>query len=316
MKLDRRIADCEAGLLWRKVATARSHCSRRTKSAFCMLAVIVATATPVIANPRSESASSSRAARDEAVRSIPWRRLEPADRNDAQRIVKHASIFRRFPTRVIDCDPEMFTFLVQHPEVIVNVWRVMGVSRVTLDKLPDGVFQGSDGAGTTGVVRYLYTNWGEPDGNHAVVFADGAYEGKPLVKPIRAQTLMLMHWHAVQETNGRHYITVRVDSFVHIDQLGVELIAKTVQPWITRTADQNFIETLTFVSNFSRTAEQNPQGMERLAARLSKVDESTRNELVQICFRTAERYAKRDDAHRTSHALLARHDDLAASEQQ
>ena len=67
----------------------------------------------------------------------------------------------------------------------------------------------------------------------------------------------------MRETNGRQYITVRIDSFMKIEQMGVELVAKTVQPWISKTADRNFIETLTFVSNFSRTAEKNSDGIER-----------------------------------------------------
>jgi hypothetical protein len=107
---------------------------------------------------------------------------------------------------------------------------------------------------------------------------------------------LLLQSGAVQETNGRHYVTVRVDSFVHVEQIGLDLLAKTVRPWITRTADQNFVETLTFVSTFSRTAEQNPQGMQRLASRLPTIDEPTRQELVQLCFRTAGRYAQRDQA--------------------
>jgi hypothetical protein len=35
------------------------------------------------------------------------------------------------------------------------------------------------------------------------------------------------------------------------------------------------------------------------------VDQTTRDELVAICFRTAERYAQRDDAKRTSSDELA-----------
>ena len=72
-----------------------------------------------------------------------------------------------------------------------------------------------------------------------------------------------------------------------------------MQPWINKSADQNVIETLTFVSNFSRTAERNPQGMQRLANRLNAIDEPTRNELVSLCFRTADRYSQRDATSRT-----------------
>jgi hypothetical protein len=180
----------------------------------------------------------------------------------------------------------------------------MGISQVALNRMPDGSYQGTDGAGTSGTVRYLCGQWGHDAQNTAVVYAEGAYEGPPFLTKIKAQSLMLVRSGAVQETNGRNYVTVRIDSFVRLEQVGVELMAKTVQPWISKTADRNLIETLTFVSNFSRTAEKNPQGVERLAMRLPSIDEPTRNELVKICFRTAERYALRDrPVH--SRALLA-----------
>ncbi|MCI0492700.1 MAG: hypothetical protein L0Z07_07170 [Planctomycetes bacterium] len=261
----------------------------------------------------STDATSNRVAREEAVRAIPWQEMVPLDRRNAHFVVKNAAIYRRLPTRVIDCDPDMFVFLAQHPEVIIDVWHVMGVSQVKLDRMPDGAFRGTDGAGTTGTVRYLYSNWGEGTQNLAVVFAEGAYEGQPFVQPIQAQTLVLLRYDTVQETNGRHYITVRVDSFVHIEQIGIELVAKTVQPWITKTADRNLIETLSFVSNFSRTAEKNPQGMRRLATRLTAVDEPTRDLLVQLCFRTAERHARLEQTHRTSGALLVQHGKTTAN---
>jgi hypothetical protein len=116
----------------------------------------------------------------------------------------------------------------------------------------------------------------------------------------------------VQETNGRHYVTVRLDSFIKIEQMGIELVAKTAQPWISKTTDRNFIETLGFVSNFSRTAEKNPHGIERLAMRLSSVDQPTRSELVALSFRTAERYAGRD-ASSARAALLAQRIDTGAN---
>jgi hypothetical protein len=244
-------------------------------------------------------ATSSRAARDEATRAIPWKSMSPAGRQTAQSIISNTSIYRRLPTRIIDCDPDLFTFLLQHPEVVIDVWRVMGISQVALTKVPDGSYRGTDGAGTTGNVRYLFSNWGEGAHNTAVVYADGAYQGPPFGTALKAQTIMLMRSESVRETNGRRYITVKVDTFVRIEQLGIEIIAKTVQPWIAKTADQNLIETLTFVSNFSRTAEKNPQGMKRLASRLNTLDEPTRNQLVNLCFRTAERYAQRDTGTRT-----------------
>ena len=251
------------------------------------------------------------AARDEAVRAIPWKLMSPASRQTTQSILNNTSIYRRLPTRIIDCDADLFTFLLQHPEVVIDVWRVMGISQVALSKMPDGSYRGTDGAGTTGTVRYLFSNWGNGARNTAVVYADGAYQGPPFVTALKAQSIMLLRSSSVRETNGRRYVTVKVDTFVRIENLGIEIIAKTVQPWIAKTADQNLIETLTFVSNFSRTAEKNPDGMQRLAARLAAVDEPTRNQLVHLCFRTAERYARRDQAGATG-SILPVDDGLAA----
>jgi hypothetical protein len=258
-------------------------------------------------------ATSSRSARDEAIRLIPWKQMSPQARQTAQGVINGATIYRRLPTRVIDCDPDLFTFLLQHPEVVIDTWRVMGISQVALTRGPDGTYHGTDGAGTNGNVRYLFSNWGQGGQNVAVVHADGSYSGPPFVTPLKAQSIMFVRTSAVRETNGRTYVTVRMDSFVRVEQLGIEIIAKTVQPWIAKTADQNLIETLTFVSNFSRTAEKNPDGMQRLAARLGAVDEPTRNQLVNLCFRTAERNARRDVSTQTGAIVLPIDDVLAAA---
>jgi hypothetical protein len=290
---------------------------RRWRTALAVVLCLAGTAgacLPAVADA-SDGTSSSRAASDEATRAIPWQHLTRAHRANVQHVVRDASIYRRLPVRVIDCDPDMFTFLLRHPEVVVDTWRLMGISRVSLDRLAEGAYRGTDGAGTVGQIRVVYADWGPEAQNLAVIYAQGAYEGGPLTAPVKAESVVLLRSVSVREENGRHYVTVRVDSFIRIDRLGVELVAKTIQPWIARATDQNFIETLTFVSNFSRTAEKNPQGMQRLASRLPSVDEPTRHELVQLCFRTADRYADAQQSRHAGQTLLARHDSPIATGQ-
>lgn len=288
----------------------KSYSSQRALCALALLAAI-AFGRPPQAWGQGSDATSSRAAREEAVRALPWNQIAPQHRQAAQTVVQQASIYRKLPTRVIDCDPDMFTFLLRHPEVVIDVWHVMGLSQVKLERRPDGSFYGTDGNGTVGNVRYLQAEWGRDAQNRAVIFADGSYDGPPFVKPLKAQSIILLRSGSIQETNGRHYVTVRADSFIRIEQVGVELLAKTVQPWIAKTADQNLIETLGFVSNFSRTAEKNPQGIERLATRLHSTDGPTRAELVTLSFRTAERYAQIAPHASPTGALIARRSENA-----
>jgi hypothetical protein len=288
------------------VPRALAHIVRPAATALLVVAVLrLAMPASAYAAPPND-ATSNAAARNQAIRAIPWNNLAEPYRRDVQYVVRNASVYRQLPTRVIDCDPDLFSFLLRHPDVVVDVWRLMGISRVSLERTSADTFRGTDGAGTTGHVAYAYADWQSNARNLAVIYADGAYDGKPFTTPLRARSVLVLHSVASQDAKGRTHVTVRIDSFVHIDQVGVELIAKTVQPWLNRIADQNFVETVSFVSTFSRTAERNPQGMERLAARLPSVDEPTRRELVQLCYQTAERYARLDRPQRTGPLVLAR----------
>src|SRR5690606_41855295 len=59
----------------------------------------------------------------------------------------------------------------------------------------------------------------------------------------------------VCETNGRYYVTARLDTFLRVDNAGVELVAKLIQGWVGKTVDHNFAETIGFLGSVSRTAE-------------------------------------------------------------
>ncbi len=101
------------------------------------------------------------------------------------------------------------------------------------------------------------------------MYAEGVYDGPMFPQPVQAQCVLVLRAGYVQETNGRYYITNRLDTFIHIDHVGLDLVAKTFSPLVTKTIDINFRETAAFVGVVSRTAAVNPQGMRRLAAKLT-----------------------------------------------
>ena len=126
---------------------------------------------------------------EEAIRAIPWKQLAEPQRRKLQYRGQNASMYRRLPTRVIDCDPDLFTFLLQHPEVVVDVWQMMGVSKVTLQQVADQAYPGRRWR-RHHRQRFVicYANWGPEAQNLAVIYADGAYDGKPFIKPLRAKS--------------------------------------------------------------------------------------------------------------------------------
>ena len=73
-----------------------------------------------------------------------------------QQLTGDSSIFRRMPTQSIECDPDFYAFFIEHPEVIVNIWSVLGISDVKIKLTGATTFDANDGAGTLGKVEFLY----------------------------------------------------------------------------------------------------------------------------------------------------------------
>jgi hypothetical protein len=182
---------------------------------------------------------------------------------------------------------------MQHPDVVADTWRTMGVSKLKVERAGAHMFLAEDGLGTAGKFSYLESTWSETAFNRALIFARGSFEGKPLTQAIDANCVLLLRSGSFVEADGRTYITVRLDTFLDIDQAGVELVAKTVYPLVNKVADHNFSETLRFVSNFSQAAERNPAGVERFSENLTNVEASTRAELVAVCRAAAEKHVLR-----------------------
>jgi hypothetical protein len=236
-------------------------------------------------------ASTSAAARADAVKSIPFDRLDAAARAKVSDIAKKAGIFRRMPVSVADCDPNLYLFLVRNPEVVVNIWQVMKVTTVSTERVEPGVYRATDGAGTACNIQFVHSS---PDTH--VILADGAYSGPLFLRPVKARCLIVLKSAYVKETDGRHYVTSRMDTFIDLDSVGVELFAKTVQPLVGKAADHNFTETSGFFGTLSRAAERNPAGIERLSAKLTKVDPQVREEFLKYTAAAAKSSASAGDS--------------------
>lgn len=224
----------------------------------------------------ASKASTSAAARADAVKSIPLDQLDAQTRATVSDVVKKAGIFRRMPISVVDCDPNLYLFLVRNPEVVVNIWQVMKVTTVSIERTKPGVYRATDGAGTACNIQFVHSS---PDTH--VILADGAYSGPLFLRPVKARCVIVLKSGYVKETDGRHYVTSRMDTFIDLDSVGVELFAKTVQPLVGKAADHNFTETSGFFGTLSRAAERNPAGVQRLSSKLTKIDPKVRDEFVK-----------------------------------
>jgi hypothetical protein len=259
---------------------------------------------------RRESAegTSSEMARQDALRSIPWERLSPAGRAKAEAVVANQSIFRRLPTKTIDCDPDFYLFLVRHPDVVVNIWEALKISQVQLRQVRANSFQLTEPGGTAISLEFLYRSR-----ELHVIYGEGAYQGPVLSRPLVGRGLVIMKTRYAQQPNGRWHITTRLDSFTAIEPIAAELFTKTISPLLGKTADHNFTQTAAFVGSLSRTAEVNARSVRRLAAQLNHVQPEVRAGFADLAAAIARNSAPPDKANNaaTHPAKPSRDSDLA-----
>ena len=249
----------------------------------------------VFANPWA--ASTSEATRREATRAIPLDKLLPEDRAKVESVLSNVTIFRRLPTKVVDCDPDLYLFLVRHPDVVINIWEIMKVSQLQLRQIDENQFQLSEPMGTVAQFGLVYRSH-----DTHVLYGEGTYVGPLLGRPVKGRGILILKCGYIRETNGRYYITSRVDCFLTIEPGGVELFTKTMSPLMGKTADSNFVQTVAFVSSLSRTAETNSRGVQRLAARLGHVQPEVRARFAEVAADVAQKSAILAKAEKLSRA--------------
>jgi hypothetical protein len=271
-------------------------CRRAIGQLACIFGLVVACGQLAAADG-PDQATSSRAARRDAIQSIPMDRLDPDMREKVGATMAGATLYRRLPIQVTPCDPDMYLFLVRHPEVVVGIWELMKISNVALERTGPDTFQASDNDGTLCRVKYCYS-----DHETQVIYAEGAYSGPLFKRPVRARCVLLLKSGYMQETDGRYYVTSRMDTFIEIDHAGVELLARTLQMLVHRAADYNFVETAAFLGTVSHTAEVNPRGMQRLAGKLTCLEPEARGQFAEISRKVGEK-AKIREAAQTAVAI-------------
>ena len=222
--------------------------------------------------------------RHEASSAVPYRLLRSEQARRVHEIVSHPSIYRRLPVKTIDCDHEMFTFLVRNPEVVVGIWQNMGVTKLSITRRGAHSFEASDGMGTTSQFQLLY---GAP--RLHIYHGTGFYEGPLLKKKLRGECVLLVRTAYRRTPQGRMSITNVLDVFVHVENAAVDLAAKTLYPLFIHAADENLVTTVNFLSQLSYTAEMNPQKVTQLAGRLRQVTPEVRQDFSTVAQTVSQR---------------------------
>jgi hypothetical protein len=235
-----------------------------------------------------EVAATNKELRENAIQSIPFDRLTTDSKSRILGVVNRPTIHRRLPTQDVDCHPDVHLFLLRNPEVVVNMWQIMGATSMKLMRTGPYSFDSTDGAGTDARVELVY---GTPEVH--VLYGEGRYEGPLLKRATTGRCVMVLRSEYAADEDRRTRIGSSLDVFMQLDNVGAEIVAKTLQPLFGKTADHNFAETAKFVGRVSEAIESNGQGVERLANRLTNVQPEVRDQFARLAHQVHAQSAAR-----------------------
>ena len=284
-------------LFWGELMSIANRSGSPASTGFGATPVILAVWTSLaILAPRADAAQSAkgqpakamstREAREDAVRAIPYAKLGRGARARVSNVLSATTLYRRLPNQRIDCDPRLFQFLIEHPDLVVNIWEVLGISEVTLSRVDAHRFEANDGAGTLGSIDFLHSS-----PTLHLLYAEGSYEGPLFGRPVKGKVLILMRSKELGKTDGRKYVSCQVDAFLQMENLGAGMLAKTFQPLVGAAADHNFQETAKFLAALNRAAEANRAGMRHMSEKLARVEEADRTQFVELTDQLADQAA-------------------------
>jgi hypothetical protein len=234
--------------------------------------------------PRSAGRPSSH----DAIAAIPMGRLTPAAQQRILAITNRPTLYRHLGQQTIECDADLFMFVVRNPEVLVGIWYLMDITEVQTQRLDPFKLRAVDGSGTDCTVDLVY---GDPAVH--VYVADGFYDGKLTTNVINGKGVFVLRSTYKVDATGNSVVEGTLDCFVQVEHLAADLIMRTFGPLIGRTADHNFAETARFIDQLGTSAAKDPIALEELAMRLPQVSEPSRKRFASLIHQAAQRQRSR-----------------------
>ncbi len=247
------------------------------------------------------SGQSSNDLQKQTAATVPLSVLTPQNRARAQKILDNCSQYRRLPSLQYSIDEPIFRYLMQHPDVAVSTWRVMGISRFEMLQTGPQEFEAKAVDGSEGIADILYQ-----DQNQMLFICDGNYHNVLLPRPLQAAALIWFQAAYAPNAEGTQVVTQKVDVFVRFPSVGVSTVAKLLSPVTNGMMDRNLFEISLYGSMMSRAVRDEPEWIVQVAQQLEGVLPQRKAELIAVARqprranpRGAERYLSVDSVDRS-----------------
>jgi hypothetical protein len=193
------------------------------------------------------------------------------------------------PRQTVYADPEIYNFFVRHPDMVIGFWEQLGATQLTLREVRENRFVLKEMSDTTAIIDVLLrTN------EICIVYAKGEYRGPVLAKSYQGEVVLILRTQFTRDEANEPMVVCDLDTFIQINSLGADVLAKLFFASLTKIADSNFEITTSFVSQISKAASNNTSALKTTAEEIDSVRQEVCSDFCNIVDRAAIRSVRRN----------------------
>jgi hypothetical protein len=179
----------------------------------------------------------------------------PAPTRDAlTKVMKDPTITAVSPPEEFVAQPDMYQWLLDHPDRTAGAWRKMGVAAVEIKPLKDGRFCWKDENGSELVWQNVAQG---PTGR--VWYAEGKVNPGPLFPTVSVTAVAVLTYADTPRSTGDAVIKHQIEVFLHTDSKTANLMTKILGDGAPRMAAQGSEQLLMFFSGVAKYAHDKPE---------------------------------------------------------
>ena len=178
--------------------------------------------------------------------------IPAGERTRLQELADAASVSARAAGEPFVARPDVFEFLLDHPEFATHVTRALKLARYRIWRGPEGGLWLDDGWGVVGQFSVVYSAAGT-----RVAYAHGQYQSG-LLPSIRGQAVVVIEYGLSPTADQRSLISAAVTGFVKLDSRIVALAGMLAGSVATAKAEKEAKRLVKLFAKASRAIEENP----------------------------------------------------------
>lgn len=215
--------------------------------------------------------------RDSRSQQLPWNKMSRASQQRIRDVLDSCAQYRQLPELHYEVEPEFYQYLVEHPDVAVSTWRVMGISKVQMWQTGPLEYEATAPDGSIGLADVLYR-----DDSQCLLLCDGTYSNPLLPRPITAAGLVWLRYDYRPAKDGTTHVRQRMDVFVSFPSTTARAMALLVSPITNMMMDRNAFEVSLYAHMMCQAAHKDPEWIEEIAMQMDGVLPQRRRELTAL----------------------------------